>query len=124
MTRAFDHSYIAATIVFTVVSQLILRWQVSAAGPAPDELLDKAKFIALLFLNPWVLVGISATFLAGVSWMLTMTKFEISYAYPFVSLTYVLVLLASVGFFGESFGVSKVIGTALIMTGVVVISRG
>ncbi len=63
-----------------------MRWQVSAAGEVSADTLGKVRFISVLLINPWVVSGIVATLLAGVSWMLAMTRFEISYAYPFVRL--------------------------------------
>ena len=56
--------------------------------------------------------------------MLTMTRFEIGYAYPFVSLNYVIVLTASIIFFNESLSGPKILGTVLVVAGIVVISRG
>ena len=124
MTRIYEHLYILATIIFTVYSQLVMRWQVSRAGPLPTELVDKVQYIATLLLNPWVMSGILATFGAGVSWMLAMTKFEISYAYPFVSLTYIVVLVAGTLLFNEMVTTTKVAGTLLVLLGIIVIAKG
>lgn len=101
-----------------------MRWQVSAAGALPTDTPGKINFVIELLLNPWVLSGIVATFLAGVSWMLAMTKFEISYAYPFVSLNYILVLAAGFLLFNETINVTKLAGSALVILGVIVIARG
>lgn len=122
--RLFDHVYILSTIVFTVYSQLVMRWQVVAAGSLPSDSFGKVGFVISLIANPWVLSGIFATFLAGVSWMLAMTRFEISYAYPFVSLNYILVLLAGFFLFNETLGAAKLIGSALVIVGIIVIAKG
>lgn len=124
MNRLLDHSYILATVVCTVYSQLVMRWQVGAAGELPSDGPGKVRFIATLLVNPWVLSGIVATFFAGVSWMLAMTRFEISYAYPFVSLNYVIILAASILLFNESLSPPKMMGTVLVIVGIVVISKG
>ena len=124
MNRLIEHSFIFFTIVFTVYSQLIMRWQVSVAGPLPLNLSDKVGYVIDLLLNPWVMSGIVATFLAGVSWMLVMTKFEISYAYPFVSLNYILVLAAGILLFQETMSITKLAGCALVIIGIIVISKG
>jgi len=124
MQRPIDHIYIAATVAFTVYSQLIIRWQVSRAGSLPPGLAGKIHFVGHLFLNPWVVSGIAASLLAGVSWMLAMSRFEVSYAYPWVGLNFVVVTALGVLLFGESFGAAKAIGTLLVVAGVVVIARG
>lgn len=123
MSRIIDHTFIFITVLFTVYSQLIMRWQVSLAGPLPKDMPGKIHFFAVLLLNPWVISGIVATFLSGVTWLLAMTKFEISYAYPFVGLNYVLVLAASILLFQESLTINKLVGTAIVVFGIVVIAR-
>lgn len=124
MNRFLDHLYIFLTVIFTVYSQLVMRWQVGAAGDIPSDAPGKIRFIATMLVNPWVMTGIVSTFLSGVSWMLAMTRFEISYAYPFISLNYVIVFTASILLFNESLSAPKIIGTVLVMVGIVVISKG
>lgn len=122
--RLLSHCYIFSTIFFTVYSQLIMRWQVTSAGELPVDLKDKIFFIIRLLFNPWIISGVAATFLAGISWMLAMTKFEISYAYPFVSLNYILVLLAGFFLFNESLTLTKIVGSLIVIVGVVLIAKG
>src|SRR6516225_396706 len=102
MSRLPGHIYIFLMLAFTAYSQLVMRWQVGQAGPLPATMTGKALYIGHLLLTPWVLSSILATFLAGVSWMLTLTQLQISYAYPFVSLTYIVVLLGGVFIFGDT----------------------
>ena len=90
----------------------------------PIELAEKIGFIGKLFLNPWIVSAIIATFLAGVSWMLVVSKFDLSYAYPWTSLNFVLVLALGFFVFSEPFTTTKFIGTLLVIIGIVVISKG
>jgi multidrug transporter EmrE-like cation transporter len=53
-----------------------------------------------------------------------MTKFELSYAYPFMGLTFVLVFLFGVFFMGESFNIYKLIGLSFIVLGIILASKG
>ena len=55
--------------------------------------------------------------------MAALTEFELSFAYPFMSLAFVLVLGLSAVIFHEGLSVPKVVGMALIVTGLVVASR-
>ena len=124
MEKALDHLYIVSTVAFTVYSQLIMRWQVSLAGGLPTDTSGKVMFVGALLLKPWVITGMAASFFAGVSWMLAMTKFEVSYAFPFVSVTYVLILISSAVLFNETMNSPKIVGTLIIMVGLVVLARG
>jgi multidrug transporter EmrE-like cation transporter len=96
----------------------------SSVGPFPSDLSSKFTFIFNLFLNPWIIASITATFLAGVSWMLVMTKFDISYAYPWIGLNFVLMLFFGVVLFEESFNYPKLIGTIMVIGGIAIVSRG
>jgi multidrug transporter EmrE-like cation transporter len=120
----FDFVYIAAVVLLTVCGQLVLKWQVGKAGGFPATLSERFYFFVRLILNPWIITGLFAGFLAFLSWMAAMTKFELSYAYPFTSLAFVLVLIFSVAFLNEALTAGKVIGTLLIVIGIVVTSRG
>jgi drug/metabolite transporter (DMT)-like permease len=122
--RLYEHAFIFSTILFTVYSQLIMRWQVSLAGPLPMDMSSKLNYILTLLINPWVLSGILATFFAGISWMLAMTKFEISYAFPFVSLNYIIILFSGFLIFNESISITKILGSALVILGIVIMAKG
>lgn len=123
MIRAFDHLYIFSMVIFTAYSQVIMRWQVGLAGRLPAGIPGKISFIAGLLINPWVLSGVVATFIAGVSWMLALTKFQLSYAYPFTSLAYVAVMASGVLLFKDDVSAGRIFGTAVVMLGVLIIAK-
>jgi drug/metabolite transporter (DMT)-like permease len=118
------HAYIAATLLFTIYGQLVLKWQIGGAGPMPPAAVDKLLFLLRQFLNPWILSGFASAFLASLAWMAAMTRFDLNYAYPFMSLAFVIVMVFSVLFLGEALSAPRVIGTALVMAGLIVIARG
>ncbi len=124
MSRVTDHIYIFLSLFLGIYSQLIMRWQVSQAGALPEPIWEKTIFIGNLFLNPWVFSGLVATFLSGVAWIMAMTKFEISYAYPWMSLNFVCVIGFSTLFLGESLNTAKILGSILIVAGIIILSRG
>lgn len=119
----FDYLYIAGTVLFTVYGQIILKWQVNRLGPLPAQTEDKILVLARLLLNPWVLSCILAGLLAFLCWIVALTRFELTYAYPFVSITFGMVLVLGALFFGEALTAGKVGGVALIILGVVLGSR-
>jgi drug/metabolite transporter (DMT)-like permease len=127
MKDRFDvagHAYIALTLIFTIYGQLVLRWQMSSAGSLPEGFADKIGFLLSTFLNPWILSGLVAAFLAALAWMAAMTRLELGYAYPYMSLAFVAVMVFGTLFLGESMNLRRVIGTLLVIGGIVVIARG
>ena len=98
--------------------------QVAKAGAFPQSFPERALFLLRLVLNPWVIGGLFAAFLAFLCWMAALTKFELSYAYPFMSLAFVFVLILSGIFFHETVSMPKMFGIVLIVTGIIIASRG
>jgi multidrug transporter EmrE-like cation transporter len=116
--------YVALTILLTVYGQLAIKWQVGHAGPLPETAEQQVRYFVRLLLNPWVVTAIVAAFGAMICWMGAMTKFELSKAYPFMALNFVLVGAASIWLFGEELNLTKVAGVGLIVFGLTVLARG
>ena len=125
MQFILNHFYLLLAISFGVVSQLIIKWQMSAFSFNDYETWqDKFALAFSMFLNPYIIISLILTLLSGVTWMIAMTKFEISYAYPFTLLGLVLVTTFSVIFFGESVNTYKISGILIIILGIILISKG
>ena len=115
--------YIFGTIFFTVFGQIVLKWRMNSIGSLPEGGSEKIIFLMKLLIDPWIFSGYFSAFIASFFWMAAMTKFDISYAYPFMSSAFVIVFILSVFFFQEVVTVSKVIGLLLIVSGIIVTSR-
>jgi len=118
-----SYLYIAGTILLTVYGQLVLKWRIVQYGSLPDLFLDKLRFLLRLLLDPFILSGFVAAFGASLFWMAAMTKLDVSFAYPFMSAAFLLVLLFSVIFFNEPLTWHKVVGLLLITSGIVISSQ-
>lgn len=118
-----SYVYVAATVLLTVYGQLVVKWQVGDASRLSDPS-QRTDFLLGLLANPWVLSAFAAAFAAALCWMLAMVKLELSHAYPFISLSFVLVLFLSAALFGEPLTWPKIAGVALIVGGVALGSQG
>jgi len=117
-------AYIVGTVLFTVYGQIVLKWRVAKVGALPAVFSHKIFFLLSVIWDPWVLSGVVAAFFAFLCWMAALTEFELSYAYPFMSLSFLLVLVLSAILFQEPLTVSKVVGVGLIVAGIIIGSRG
>ena len=90
----------------------------------PEDTFEKLKFLVGLLFDPAIFSGFAAAFLASLAWMAAMSKFDLSHAYPFMSLNFVVVLLLSAWLLGEPLTISKMLGISLIVLGTVVAARG
>ena len=119
-----SYVYVFLTIFLTVYGQIAIKWQVSAAGAFPTDPQGKLLFLGRLLLNPWVISALLAALAAAVSWMAAMTKLDLSHAYPFMSLAFILVLVLSALVFHEPVTAPKIAGLVLISAGIIVGSQG
>ena len=117
------HIYIFGTILFTIAGQLLIKWQMAKVGQLPVPLGEKLLFVLACFLNPFIILGFVSALVASLCWMAAMTKFDLSYAYPFMSLSFVLVLILSAFLFHEPVTVYKIVGLGLIVAGIIVGAR-
>ena len=114
--------FVAMTVLLTVYGQLVLKWQVSMAGPLPDGISGKVGFLLQTLVNPWVLSGLAAAFAASLFWMLALTKLPLSSAYPFTASSFLLILLFGAVFLSEPISLAKLLGTLLIVSGIIVLA--
>lgn len=114
--------YIFGTLFFTVYGQLILKWRLSKLCFVLPEGDLWVKFLALLkiIFDPFIFSGFVSAFVASLFWMAAMTKFEITQAYPFMSLAPAIVFLLGVWLLNEDFTWGKVLGLVLIIIGALV----
>jgi len=125
MNFLINHFYLFLAISFGVASQLIIKWKMSAFSFDDYEtMMDKFIFAFGMLFNPYIIISLLLTLLAGVTWMIAMTKFDISYAYPFTTLGFVFVFIFSVILFGETVNWYKIIGLGFIILGLIISSRG
>lgn len=112
--------YILGTIVFTVYGQIVLKWRMSSLQVVlPESGFDKVVYLVRLLLDPFIFSGFASAFVASLFWMAAMSKFEITQAYPFMSLAPALVFVVGIAFLGEPFTWGKIIGLILITLGVI-----
>ena len=116
------YMYIALTILFTVYGQIILKWRVKSLNwvMVDGALIEKIKCYLGLALDPFMMSGFATAFIASVCWVMAMSKFELTTAYPFMSLSPAIVFFLGIFLLNETFTIGKAVGLALIMLGIVV----
>ncbi len=103
------------TICFTVSGQLLMKKGVM-------ENVDLS--IRTIFANPWLPIGAACYVISFVFWLSVLKIVPLSIAYPSGSISYVLIVFASIPILNEALSGNKVIGILLICGGVFFVSRG
>ncbi|MGF1449618.1 MAG: DMT family transporter [Opitutales bacterium] len=112
---------IVTSIAISSTAHVVLKRGMQAKSETADGLLGTLLAVAQ---NPWVLTGMCLHVLALGVWLAALKRVDITFAYPFLALGYVLVALMGVLWLGESLGTTRLAGMAIIVVGIVVLSRG
>jgi multidrug transporter EmrE-like cation transporter len=114
---------VAVCIVFTVYGQVAAKLATRSTGALPPDTPGRLAYMGRLLLNPFFLSSFAAAVVAALGWMIALSGIQLSRAYPFMSLNFVLVLLLSAPLFAEPITIRKAAGVALIIAGVILGSR-
>lgn len=71
--------------------------------------------------NGWVWLGLALFGMSALAWMLTLSRVPLNIAYPFNALGYLAILAASVVVLHERANVWTVVGSAMVVGGLIVI---
>ena len=104
---------IAISICAGVSGQVSIKWGVTHVPPF------RLPFSSILPAMFQSLYGIGA-----ISWISVLKRMDLSYAYPFFALNFVLIAIVSSFFFGESIPPIRWTGLGLICCGIVLVARG
>ena len=112
---------ILVTTFLAVGGQLSLKHGMISVGNIPG-MKALLKSLARVGTNTWVLTGLALYIFSTLLWMMILTKTPLSFCYPFISLSYVFVIVASRIFFRERIDHFKILAIVLIVSGVVLLS--
>jgi drug/metabolite transporter (DMT)-like permease len=116
-------TYIIVSGLLGVAGQLLLKRALAAIGPLALRPETVVSLVVALALNPLVVFGLAVYVSGTFFWLLALSALDLSFAYPFASLNYIYVVVASWLILGERPSLVRLIGVAIICLGVWAISR-
>ncbi|MFH1210528.1 MAG: EamA family transporter [archaeon] len=112
--RAFRSIIVAVLLMAT--AQLLMKRGVSG-------LTINLSNISSLIFNPYLVLGLLSLFVGTVIYLSALSKSDLSYAYPILSLGYIFVAFASMFFLGEHLSLVRWAGILTVCFGVFLMSR-
>lgn len=119
MLDKITYLYIALSAIFGITGQLLLKRGMMRIGQSEPGLL----FLKKIVLSPWVIGGLVIYGLGVVNWLLALSGGELSYVYPFASLSYIGIIIGSYFIFRERVTWTRLAGIVVIIAGVLISSR-
>jgi drug/metabolite transporter (DMT)-like permease len=115
---------IVASIIFSSLGHIFFKkGMMSFSGNfiLSSDKLYNTVFIALS--SPWLIAGMVLHVIALLTWLVALRQVDITFAYPFLALGYVIVSVIAWLWLGEQITYYKIIGMLVIMIGLLILSR-
>jgi len=115
--------YILISVLTGAIGQVLLKKGMGSMGPLTLSMNQLGSILWRIGTNPYVIAGLAIYVSGTVFWLVALSRVELSYAYPFASLSYVVMLAASWLLFHEDISLVRLLGTLVVGLGVFLISR-
>jgi drug/metabolite transporter (DMT)-like permease len=109
------------TVCLNTAGQFMMKAGINKIGK-----IDLSQFFAFLprvVTSGFVIGGFVAYAVSAALWIVVLSRAELSWAFPMVSLSYVLTAILSPVLLGESFSAQRFIGILVICFGVFLVGR-
>ncbi|MGF6171873.1 transporter [Ensifer sp. 4252] len=115
--------FILFTVLTNAAAQLMLKQGMMSLGPISMTAETAIVRLFQIIFNPWVFAGLATFAISMASHLYVLSKVELSFAYPFLSLAYVAVAIFAYFVFREDLNAWRIAGIALICVGTVLIAQ-
>lgn len=112
---------ILVSVLLNCTAQLCIRKGMLLVGETGMS--NMITNLGAMVTNIWLWGAMICYALSILLWMAVLSKVEVSFAYPFLSVGYVVAAVVGYYFFGESLSVIRIVGIVIICIGVYLISR-
>src|SRR4030042_1660967 len=114
---------ILAGVLLNALAQVLLKKGMLGIGYFDFHFQNFFPIIKKVTINSYSLSGLASYVISVAIWLLVLARVEVSYAYPFLSVGYVVVTLMGYFIFQESLSWMRVTGVAIVIVGVFLLSR-
>jgi len=113
---------ILLSIISGVAGQTVIKMGVSQPG-ASEAASGFFSLVNMIVRSPLVLLGLMLYGVGALAWIAVLSRVNLSVAYPFLALNFILVTLSSFLFLGESVPGIRWVGVLVICGGILLVAR-
>ncbi len=113
---------ILVAVSMSAGAQILFKLGLNGTGPLGSKPVGAPDPLATL-LTPGVFLGLAVYAVGTLVWLSALNRVEVSQAYPFVGLGFVLTAIFGHLLFGDHVSFQRVIGIFLVIAGIVVVAR-
>ena len=110
--------YILLPILASVLGEFLLKVSV---GNQPLRL--SFESLMMVITTPYIVLGVFFIGCSALLWIVGLSRFQLSFMYPFLSLNYVIVIVGSEYLLKEDVSINRYISILFMIIGLVIISK-
>lgn len=114
---------IVTSVLLNAVAQLFLKKGMLVIGNVDVTASAVLAMLPKVCTNIFVWGGFGCYTVSIILWLIVLSKVEVSYAYPFLSIGYIVAAVFGWAVLGESMSAYKITGIAVICLGIVLLYR-
>lgn len=115
---------VLVSVTISALAQIALKRGMS--GPTVQTALDGSDVVQKLIAvgtSPMVFLGLALYAMGAMVWLLVLARVDVSQAYPFVGIGFLITLGFGVLLLGETFTLTRFIGIVCVAVGIAFLSR-
>ena len=114
---------ILIAVSLNAIAQIFLRKSMMRFSDTEFNFNTIADWLPQIVTNYYLWYGMVCYGISIIVWLYVLAKTEVSYAYPFLSIGYVITAIAAYTLFDENLSITRIAGILIICLGVTLISR-
>ncbi|MDR2629578.1 MAG: 4-amino-4-deoxy-L-arabinose transferase [Spirochaetaceae bacterium] len=114
---------ILASVSLNAAAQVLMRAGMLKVGEVGISAQALFKALPAMACNGFLWLSIGCYGVSIITWMVVLSRVEVSFAYPFLSIGYVVSAVVGYFFLGESLAPVRIAGITVICVGVLLIAR-
>ena len=115
---------ILLSVSCSAVAQISMK--IGMSRTAIQQMLQGGRYIEAFIsamLDPNVFAGFVLYFFAAMNWLVVLSRVDVSMAYPFAGLSFVITVVLGGLLLGETVGVGRLLGLGLVVLGICILAR-
>lgn len=114
---------ILITVALNAISQLLMKAGMAQVGQVEFSGARVRSMAVVAATNPFIILGLTTMTISMGTHLMSLSRFDVSFAFPFISLAYVIVAAWGYFFLGEDVNATRMLGILTIIAGTVIVAR-
>lgn len=114
---------IVITVILNATSQLLMKAGMAQVGQAEFSTAKLTNLIITAATHPLVILGLATMTISMVTHLMALSRFDVSFVFPFISIAYVIVAVWGGLVMGENVNAMRIVGISTVLVGTILIAR-